>query len=163
MAESEFVWRLGELGYGRDNGRVGALDLLACAGLRLPEGVVLTRRAHEEFLQTSGALRDIRAAARIEEDSRRQAAEIRTKHASHPVGGELNRAIYRALIGLHARAVVVHAEDLVKGGLMSIPEVKDTVRAAWLSLRGLERQIEAVVRGDDLPTRPVLVYPQDKI
>jgi hypothetical protein len=33
-------------GYGRDNGRVGVLDLLACAGLRLPEGVVLTRRAH---------------------------------------------------------------------------------------------------------------------
>jgi hypothetical protein len=51
----------------------------------------------------------------------------------------------------------------VKGGLRSIPEVKDAVRAAWLSLRCLERHIEAAARGDDLPTWPVLVYPQDKI
>jgi len=57
MAEGEFVRRLGEAGHGRDNGRVGVLGLLACAGLPLPEGVVLTRRAHVEFLRTSGALR----------------------------------------------------------------------------------------------------------
>ena len=95
-------------------------------------------------------MRAIRAAARRGEDARRQAAEIRTRYASYPLEGELNRAICEALIGLHARAVVVHSEDLVKGGLRSIPEVKDAVRAAWLSLRCLEKQIEAAARGDEM-------------
>jgi hypothetical protein len=57
-----FVRRLGEAGYGRDNGRVGLLDVLARAGLPVPDGEILTQRAHEEFLQTSGFLRDIRVA-----------------------------------------------------------------------------------------------------
>jgi hypothetical protein len=35
--------------------------------------------------------------------------------------------------------------------------VKDAVRDAWLSLRGVERQTEAVIRGDELPTWPVLI------
>ena len=157
MVEGEFVRRLGELGYRRDNGRVGVLDLLACTGLPIPEGVVLTRRAHEEFLRTSSALRDIRAAARRGEDARRQAAKIRSRHASFPVEGRLNRAICEALIGLNARAVVVLSADFAKDGLRSIPEVKDAVRGAWLSLRGLERQTEAAARGNDLPTWPVLI------
>jgi hypothetical protein len=156
MAEGEFVWRLGETGYGRDNGRVGVLDLLACAGLPLPEGVVLTRRAHEEFLRTSGALRDIRATAR-REDTRRRVAEIRSRHASYPIEGRLNRAICEALIELNARAVIVLSADFAKGGLRSIPEVKDAVRDAWLSLRGLQRQVEAAARGEQLPTWPVLI------
>jgi hypothetical protein len=36
--------------------------VLARAGLPVPEGEILTQRAHEEFLQTSGFLRDIRVA-----------------------------------------------------------------------------------------------------
>jgi hypothetical protein len=157
MAEDEFVRRLGEAGHWQDNGHVGILDLLACAGLLVHEGLVLTRRAHEEFLRTSGALLDIEAAARREEDARQQAEGIQSRHASYPVEGGLNRALCEALIGMNARAVVVLSEDLEKGGLRSIPEVKDAVRDAWLSLRGLERQVEAAARGDDLPTWPVLI------
>src|SRR5918994_904103 len=111
MAEGEFVRRLGEVGYGRDNGHMGVLDLLARAGLSIPEGVVLNRQAHEEYLRTSGALRDIRSAARRREDARRQAAEIRSRHASYRVEGGLNRVICEALTGLNARAVVVLSED----------------------------------------------------
>jgi hypothetical protein len=83
---------------------VGALNLLAYAGLPVPEGVVLTRRAHEEFLLTSGILREIRGA------SRRRAAEIQVGYGSSPVEGELNRTICEALIGLSAKAVLVQRE-----------------------------------------------------
>ena len=162
MAEGEFVRRLGEEEYWPDNGRVRVLDLLADAGLLVHEGLVLTRRAHEEFLRTSGVLRDIETAA-WREDARRQAAEIRSRHASYPIEGGLNQVICEVLIGLNARTVIVFYADFVKGGLRSIPEVKDAVRDAWLSLRGLERQVEAAARGEDLPTWPLLVYSQAKI
>jgi hypothetical protein len=157
MAENEFVRRLGEAGYGRNNGRAGILDLLACTGLLVHEGLVLTRRAHEEFLRTSGVLLDIETATRRGEDTRRQAEEIRSKHPSYPVEGGLNRAICEALIELNARAVIVLSAEFAKGGLRSIPEVKDAVRDAWLSIRGLRRQVEAAARGDELPTWPVLI------
>src|SRR5215211_3977694 len=157
MVEDEFVRRLGEAGYGRNNGRVGILDLLACAGLLSHEGLVLTRQAHEEFLRTSGVLLDIEAAARKGGEARRQAAEIRSRYSSYVLEGGLNRAICEALIGLNTRAVTVLSADFAKGGLRSIPEVKDAVRDAWLSLRGLERQAEAAGRGDDLPTWPLLI------
>lgn len=157
MAEDEFVRRLGEVGHWQDNGHVGILDLLAFAGLLVPEGLLLTRRAHEEFLRTSGVLLDIEAAARRGEDARWQAAKIRSRHASYPVEGGLNRAICEALIGLNARAVIVLSAGFAKGGLRSIPEVKDAIRDAWLSLHGLERQAEAATRGDKLPTWHVLV------
>jgi hypothetical protein len=163
MAEGGFVRCLGEEEYWQDNGRVGVLDLLADAGLLAHDGLLLTRRAHEEFLRTSGALRDIRAAAWRGEDARRLAAEIRSRHASYPIEGGLNRAICEALIRLNARVVVVLSEHLKKGSLRSIPEVKDAVRDAWLSLRGLERQVEATARGEDLPTWLLLVYSQAKI
>ena len=163
MAEGEFVRRLGEVGHWQDNGRVGILDLLADADLLVHEGLVLTRRAHEEFLRTSGVLLDIRAATQRGVDARRQAEEIQSRHTSYPVEGGLNRAICEALIGLNARAVIVLSADFAKGGLRCIPEVKDAVRDAWLSLRGLERQVEAAARGEDLPTWPLLVYSQAKI
>ena len=51
VSKSEFTRRLGEAGYGRESGRVGVLNLLARAGLPVPEGTVLTHRAHEEFLR----------------------------------------------------------------------------------------------------------------
>jgi len=162
MAEDEFVRRLGEVGHWQDNGRVGILDLLADADLLVHEGLVLTRRAHEEFLRTSGVLRDVRTAARRGEDARRQAAEIRSRHACYPVEGGLNQAICEALIGLNARSVTVLTTDFSKRSLKSIPEVKDAVRDAWLSLRGLERQVEAAARGEDLPTWPLVVYSHAK-
>jgi hypothetical protein len=163
MAEGEFVRPLGEAGYGSNNARGELLDLLACAGLPIPEGVVLTPRAHEEFLQTSGALRDIRAVTKRREDARQRAEVIRSRHVSYPVEGGLNRAICEALIELKARAVIVLSADFARGGLRSIPEVKDAVRDGWLSLRGLERQVDAAAQGEDPPTWPLLVYPQAKI
>ena len=148
---------LGEAGCGRDSGCMGTLDLLARAGLPVPEGMILTRQAHEEFLRASRIRRDILAAAQEAGDVRRRAAEVRVAYASSPVEGELNRAICEALIGLGAKTVVVLSEDFEKGGLMSIPEVRDAVRDAWLSLHGLERLIEAVAHGESLPTWPVLI------
>ena len=154
VSMSEFTQRLGEAGYGQESGRVGVLNLLARAGLPVPEGTVLTHRAHAEFLRTSGILRNIQAAAW---GAVRPVAEMRSKHASCPVEGELNQAICAALIELNAKTAVVLSGDLEKGGLSSIPEVRDAVREAWLSPPGLERQIAAAARGGDLPTWPVLV------
>jgi hypothetical protein len=154
VSECEFTRRLGETEYGRESGRVGVLNLLARAGLPVPEGTVLTHRAHEEFLRISGCLRDIQAAAW---EASSPAAEICRKHASSPVEGELNRAICEVLIELNAKTAVVLSSDLEKVGLSSIPEVMDAVREAWLSPPGLERQIAAITRGGDLPTWPVLV------
>ena len=154
VSESEFTRRLGEAGYGRESGRVGVLDLFARAGLPVPEGTVLTRRAHEEFMETVGILRDIRAAV---QRGACLGAEIRSKYASSPVEGELNRVICEVLIELNAKTAVVLSSDLEKVGLRSIPEVMDAVREAWLSPPGLERQIAAIARGEDPPTWPVLV------
>jgi hypothetical protein len=154
VSKSEFMRRLGEAGYGRESGRVGVLNLLARAGLPVPEGTVLTHRVHEVFLRVSGILRDIQAAAW---KAGRRVAEIRRKHASSPVEGELNQAICEVLIGLNAKSAVVLSGDFENGSLSSIPEVRDAVRKAWLSPPGLERQIAAIARGGDLPTWPVLV------
>ena len=163
MGEGEFVRRLGDAGYDRINGRVGIWDLLACAGFLVHEGLVLTQRAHEEFLRTSGALRDIRAVTKRGEDGRQRAEVIRSRRVSYPVEGRLNRAICKALVELNARAVIVLSADFARGGLRSIPEVKDAVRDAWLIQRGLERQVDAAAQGEVPPTWPLLVYPQDKI
>jgi hypothetical protein len=157
VSKSEFTRRLEEAGYGRESGRVGVLNLLARAGLPVPEGIVLTHRAHEEFLRTSGILGDIQAAAW---GAGRPVAEIRRKNASCLVEGELNQAICEALIELNAKTAVVLSGDLERSGLSSIPEVRDAVRVAWLSPPGLERQIAAIARGGDLPTWPVLVQRQ---
>ena len=163
MAEGEFVRRLGEAGYSPNNARGELLDLLACAGFLVHEGLVLTQRAHEEFLRTSGALRDIRAVTKRVEDGRQRAEMIRSRRVSYPVEGRLNRAICEALIELNARAVIVLSADFARGGLRTIPEVKDAVRDAWLTQRGLERQVDAAAQGEDPPTWPLLVYPQAKI
>ena len=154
VSKSEFARCLGEAGYGRESGRVGVLNLLARAGLPVPEGVVLIHRAHEEFMETAGILRDIRAAV---QRGACLGAEIRSKHASCPVEGELNRVICEALIELNAKTALVLSEYLEKGGLSSIPEVRDAVRDAWLSPPGLQRQIAAIARGEDPPSWPVLV------
>jgi hypothetical protein len=153
VSEGALIRRLGEAGWER--GRVGTLDLLARAGLPVPEGVVLARRAHERFLGTSGALHAIRA-ARAEVSPRQRAIQIRLGYAFSPLEEELNHEICEALIQLHARAVAVLSEDLERRGLTSIPEVRSAVLDAWLSPHGIERQLEAVARGEDLPTWPVL-------
>ena len=88
MAEGEFVRRLGEAGYGPNNARGELLDLLACAGFLVHEGLVLTQRAHEEFLRTSG-LRDIRAVTKRGEDGRQRAEVIRSRRVSYPVRGKV--------------------------------------------------------------------------
>jgi hypothetical protein len=88
---------------------------------------------------------------------------IRSRRVSYPVEGRLNRAICEALIELNARAVIVLSAYFSKGDLRSIPEVKDAVRDAWFSLRGLERQVDAAAQGEVPPTWPLLVYPQAKI
>ena len=44
---------------------------------------------------------------------------------------------------------------------MSIPEVKDAIKKAWLSVRGLERQLEAASRGLEIPTWPVLILAEE--
>ena len=163
MAEGEFVRRLGEAGYGPNNARGELLDLLACAGFLVHEGLVLTQRAHEEFLRTSGALRDIRAVTKRGEDGRQRAEMIRSRRVSYPVEGRLNRAICEALIELNARAVIVISADFARGGLRTIPEVKDAVRDAGLTQRGLERQVDAEAQGEVPPTWPLLVYTQAKI
>jgi hypothetical protein len=105
-------------------------------------------------LRTSGILGDIRAAGGC---AAWRVAEMRSNHASCPVEGELNQAICEVLIELNAKTAVVLSSDLERGGLSSIPEVRDAVREAWLSPPGLERQIAAVARGGELPTWPVLV------
>jgi phosphoenolpyruvate synthase/pyruvate phosphate dikinase len=109
VSKSEFTRCLGEAGCGWESGRGGLLNLLARAGLPVPEGTVLTHRAHEEFLRVTGCLRDIQAAAW---EAGSPAAEICRKHASSPVEGELNRAICEVLIELNAKTAVVLSSDL---------------------------------------------------
>ena len=151
------IRRLGEAGCGRDDGRVGTLDLLARAGLPLSAGVVLTRRAHQMFLWTSGALWEIQTAASRAENPGGTKIEARFRDASIFPEGQLNRAICEALIGLNAESVVVLSEDFERHALRSIPEVRDAVQEAWLSSGGLESQLVAAARHEDLPTWPLLV------
>jgi hypothetical protein len=164
VLRARFVRRLGEAGYGPESGIVGELDLLARTGLPVPEGVVLTQESHREFVETSGLLRDIRGSAGRLEDTYSRALEAQLKYGSKSIEGELNRALCKALIELGASEVVVLSEALTKSGLKSIPEVQVAVRDAWLSLEGLARQIEAVTRGENLPTWPILsqweLYPE---
>jgi hypothetical protein len=164
VLRARFVRRLGEAGYGRESGIVGELDLLARTGLPVPEGVVLTRESHREFVETTGLLRDMRGSAGRLEDTHSCALEAQLKYGSTSIEEELNRALCQALINLGASEVVVLSEDLTKSGLKSIPEVQVAVRDAWLSLEGLARQIEAAARGESLPTWPILIqrelYPE---
>ena len=152
-----FIQRLGEAKYGRESGLVGELNLLACTGLPVLEGVVLSKESHREFMETSGLLQGIWALATRPEAIRRRMLETQLRYGSTPIEGELNRAICEALIELGASAVVVLSETLVRNGLTSIPEARNAVREAWLSLEGLKRQVHAAVRGEDLPTWPVLI------
>jgi hypothetical protein len=114
------------------------LDLLAQAGLLVPKGMVLSKEAHREFLDQSGLLEDLRAHADGGEDPALRVLRICLSHRSSMIKGELNRVICDALIGLGSPSVTVASEGSVKRHLKSIPEAKDAITKAWLTLEGLE-------------------------
>lgn len=140
-------------------GTPGRLDLLARAGLPVPEGVIITGEAHEELLRVSSLGRHIlRAASSAGGDgSRQRAISLRSSHERAPLGDALKSTVCEALIELRARSVCVISEYGGQGGLQSIPEVVDAVRALWLSAEGLQWQIRASADGAEIPSWPVLV------
>lgn len=151
------VQRLGEADYGEEAGRIGFLNLLAGSGIVVPEGVLLTHEFHRRFLDTGGLAEAIRDSAGAHEDARRRVRTLRRKYVRAPIDGELNRMICDAIIGLGARTVIVVSEDVTLAGLKTIPEARDAVRKAWLSVNGLKQQIKAAERGEDIPVWPVLI------
>jgi hypothetical protein len=169
-ANHPYVRRLGEGACDAEGSTIGQVDLLARAGLPVPEGMVITREAHWAFLQSSGRLDAILSYAEEQTHDRvleRRLRHARTRHVSggHPpslVDGELNRAICEALMQLGAASVAVISEEVRIGDLKSIPEVKDAIREAWLSERGLERQISAARSTEEIPTWPVLIQKEIK-
>lgn len=157
VSKAKLVQGLGEAGYGLESGVVGELNLLARIGLPIPEGIVLTHEFHREFMEMSGLLQALHASEPRPGDAHRYALKARSRYRSASIEGELNRLICESLIELGASVVVVLSEDTTKSGLKSIPKVRAAVRDAWLSLEGLEQQIEVLARGGDLLTWPVLV------
>jgi hypothetical protein len=145
------------------------------ASLPLAECVVVSERAHREFMDQSGLNEDLRSGAPGSEafgsgafgsealGSGEEGASpatllgMRLRHLSSPIEGELNRQICEALIALGASRVAVVSEDLTRRHLKNIPEVKGAIREAWLSLEGLGRQMEAASRGEATPTWPVFI------
>ncbi|MGF1472728.1 MAG: hypothetical protein ACFB50_13440 [Rubrobacteraceae bacterium] len=151
------VQRLGEADYGEEAGRVGFLNLVAGSGASVSEGVVLTHQFHRRFLDTGGIVEAIRDAAEARGGTRRRVKALRRKYGRAPLDDELNRMICDAIIGLRARSVVVISEDVTRSRLKTIPEARDAMCMAWLSVRGLKRQIEAASCGEEIPTWPVLI------
>lgn len=157
ILNTALVQRLGEADYDKYAGLIGFLNLMAGSGASLPEGVVLTHEFHRRFLDTGGFAEAIRASVSDRGDVRQRVRALRRKYGRLPIEGELNRMICDAIIGLGARTVVVISEDVSRGRLRTIPEARDAVRKAWLSVGGLKRQIEAASRGEEIPTWPVLI------
>lgn len=151
------VQRLGRADYGEEAGRIGFLNLVARSGARIPDGVVLTHEFHRRFLDTLGLAEAIQGSAGGRGDLRSKARTLHRKYGHGLIGGELNRVICAKIIGLKGRTVVVIAEDLTRPRLKTIPEARDAVRKAWLSVNGLKRQIEAAERGEEIPTWPILI------
>lgn len=169
-ASHPFVRRLGEGACAAEGTTIGQADLLARAGLPVPEGMVITREAHRAFLQSSGLLDEMLAYS----DERTYDRLLKPRlwhtpvgqapggHAPSLVEGELNRAICEALMELGAPTASVISEEVRTGDLKSIPEVKDAIQEAWLSERGLERQISAARATREIPTWPVLIQREIK-
>lgn len=155
--DSPYVHRLGEVQCTREDGLVGALDLLVQAGLSVPEGVVLKREAHRCFLESSGLAEQIRSAACSTETVRQQALHLRRSYQENPLEESLSRSIRGALLDLGARTVTVCTHERTERGLGTIPAVFGAIRRAWLSTNGLKRQIEAASRNEELPTWPILI------
>lgn len=155
--DSELIRHLGEAGYTEESGRIGFLNMMASSGASVPEGVVLTREFHRRFLYSRGLACEIRNSANVRGDMHRRVRVLRRKYGHAPIESELDRMICDVIIDLGARTVAVISEDVTRSGLRSIPETRDAVRKAWLSVNGLKRQIQAASRGDELPTWPVLI------
>lgn len=161
-----YVQRLGEGAYAAEGTTIGQVDLLACAGLPVPAGMVITREAHHAFLQSGGLLGEMLAYTE-DREIHEQILEQRLRHArtGHALGGhtaslvedELNRAVCEALMELGAPTVAVISEEVRIEDLKSIPEVKDAIREAWLSERGVERQKAAARATGEIPTWPLLI------
>jgi hypothetical protein len=165
-AGNPYVQRLGEGAYAAEGTTIGQMDLLACAGLPVPAGMVITREVHHAFLQSGGLLGEMLAYTEGWEINE----QILKQRLRHALGGhtpslvedELNRAICEALMELGAPAVAVISEEVRIGDLESIPEVKDAIREAWLSERHVERQIAAARATGKIPTWPVLIQREIK-
>jgi len=155
---SRYVHRLGETQEGRqEDGWEEILNLLVHAGLFVPKGMVLSREAHREYLEQSGLLEDLQANSSGREDAASRTVWVWRSLRSGTIRGKLNRAMCDALIGLGSPSVAVVSEGLIKRHLRSIPEVKEAVRAGWLSLEGLTRQLEAASHGAEIPTWSILI------
>lgn len=154
-AGSGLVRWLGDAPYDAGTGRVGVMNLLFRSGLPVSGGVVLTHEFHREFLRTSGLAGDLLAATR--EDPGKLVRALRRKYAGCSLAEELGRVIRDALIELGGRTVAVVSEDVHRTGLRSIPRVQAAVVDAWLSNKGLRRQVEAASRREEIPTWPVLI------
>jgi hypothetical protein len=138
-------------------------EVFVSAGLPLAGCVLLGEEAHCEFMEHSGLFEDLLSAPRGggAEDAASRALRVRLLHLSSPIKGDLNRQICEALIGLGATSVAVVSEGLIKRRLKSIPEAKDAVREAWLSLEGLMRQAVAASRGEVIPLWPVSILAEN--
>lgn len=160
-----YVDRLGpaEVGCGREEGGYPPcpFEMFVRAGLPLAECIVVVQRAHREFMYQCGLGDDLRSSALSNADERGAGpaalSGVRLRHLSRPIEGELNRQICETLIALGAPSVAVVSEGLIQRRLESIPEVKDAIREAWLSVEGLRRQMEAASRGEAMPTWPVFI------
>ena len=141
---------------------MGRIDLLARAGLPTPEGMVLTREAHREFLSRGGLMKDILASR--SEGARRRVSALRKAHLARPLDGGLGRLVRGATLGLEARTVAVVSRRSSCGGLGTVPAVLSAVRGAWLHAAGLRRQVSAAMAGEEIPLWPVLIqrepYPE---
>jgi hypothetical protein len=137
------------------------------AGLTLAECLVVGQRAHREFMDQSGLGHDLLSSALSNADERGTSAAalsgVRLGYLSRsPIEGELNRQICETLIDLGAPSVAVVSEGLIQRRLESIPEVKNAVREAWLSVEGSRRQMEAASRGEAMPTWAVFVLVESR-
>lgn len=157
ILNTALVQRLGEAGYGEEAGRIGFLNLVAGSGASVAEGIVLTHEFHRRFLEAEGLAEAIRDSVGVRKDIRHRVRTLRRKYGRVRIDGELNQMICDAIIGLRARTVVVISEDVTRAGLKTIPEAREAVRKAWLSVNGLKRQIEAAARGEEIPVWPVLI------
>jgi hypothetical protein len=138
-----------------ETGRI--LRLLVEAGPPFGEVAILGDEAHREFVERSGLREDLRAYAPGGEDAGDGSRRVRILHRSSPIKGELHWEILETLIELGAPWVKVVSEGLTRRGLGSIPEVEDAIREAWLLPEGLRLQREAISRGEEMPTWPVLL------
>ncbi|CAN5823915.1 hypothetical protein BH23ACT11_BH23ACT11_26400 [soil metagenome] len=157
IVNAAFVQRLGEAEYGEDAGRIGFLHLVARSGASVPEGKVFTQEFHRRFLDSANLADTIRQTANAGGSIRRRVRALRKKFGQVPLDDELNRMICDAIISLDACTVVIISEDVTRSGLRTIPEARDAVRKAWLSLSGLKRQIDAASQGEEIPTWPILI------